>query len=559
MLENNTILEFDFSKAENKQSVWPSIFIKLTSILFLVILTSYQDPSIKVQNFQVPYQAIDLQLDLQNKVYSIVENSDLHLFQSISWKLNELVKVFYEQRDFQPVWTNDLNPNTHFNTLINLLDSAKYYGFPHDYFQLESIKSLKSEFVVSKSLESRNILELATTYSAFKFMLYLNRGIVDNKLSFDHVEFLESLPDILSMSFSQNSLRSNILALQPDLVQFKRIVNSLPNFIDLHLSIKFTTPKFIDDRMLSKALYYAGISETADFDTIEINSRAISKIQEQYNLPKYSILDSSTHQVLVSLLEYRYYQASLNLHRLRTLQNTEENFLFVNIPEFRLHIVESKQEKETFNVIVGKKETPTPVFSSNIEKVVTNPYWTVPKSIASDMIPKIRKDSTYLQRNGFYVINASEQIVDMSAIDWNSPDPLGSKYCLRQKNSPSNALGLVKFVFPNVHSVYIHDTPSRGLFNEKNRTFSHGCIRLENPDKLAQYLTDKFYSESSFDIKDMISTNNSNEINLKESVKIHIQYITCSGKENADMEFYSDIYNLDRNEISAIFPVQLEI
>jgi murein L,D-transpeptidase YcbB/YkuD len=311
--------------------------------------------------------------------------------------------------------------------------------------------------------------------------------------------------------------------------------------------------------MLAKALYYAGVSETPEIDTVEINSRAISKIQEQYNLPQYSWLDSSTHQVLVSLLEYRYYQASLNLHRLRMLQNTEENFLFVNIPEFRLHVFESKLETETFNVIVGKKETPTPVFSSNIEKVITNPYWTVPQSIACDMIPRIRRDSTYLRRNGFMVINSREEEVDVSLIDWNSENPLGTKYCLRQKNSPSNALGLVKFIFPNEHSVYIHDTPSRGLFNEKNRTFSHGCIRLENPDKLAQYLTDKFYSESSFDIKDMISKKNSNEINLEERVKIYIQYITCSGKENADMEFYSDIYNLDRGEISAIFPVQLEI
>jgi murein L,D-transpeptidase YcbB/YkuD len=282
-------------------------------------------------------------------------------------------------------------------------------------------------------------------------------------------------------------------------------------------------------------------------------------MQQKYNLPLDSVLNRPTHEVLVSLLQYRYYQACLNLNRLRALQNTDENFLFVNIPEFKLHVVESRQEKEVFNVIVGKTTTPTPVFSSNIEKVITNPYWTVPKSILNDMLHKIRKDSTYLEKNGYYVINGREQMVDMSTIDWNSSDPLGTRYYLRQKSSPSNALGLVKFIFPNEYNVYIHDTPSRGLFNQTNRTFSYGCIRLENPDKLAQYLTDKYFSEDDLNIKSIITSQQSREINLQQKVGIHIQYITCSGKENSDMEFYSDIYNLDRQEISKVFQNQLEI
>ncbi|PKP39793.1 MAG: hypothetical protein CVT98_00465 [Bacteroidetes bacterium HGW-Bacteroidetes-15] len=559
MLENKAILEFDFSGAESKHGLWKNILVKVTSIFFLVILTSYQDPSIKIQNFQVQYKSIDLQLDLQSRVYSIFNLNCEEAINDISWKLNQQVKSFYEGREFQPVWTNDFETNQFYNSFIYLLDSAKYYGFPYDYFQTEGIQSLKSEFINSKSLESRVNLELATTFSAFKFMLYLNRGILEEGDSFEHVEFMESLPSVLENALSNNSFRNEILALQPDLIQFKRIVSSLPNFIDLQLSIKFTTPKFIDESLLAKALFYAGVSESAQIDTNDNNLRAIYKLQEQFNLPKDSVLNMPTHQALVSLLQYRYYQASLNLNRLRKLQNKEENFLFVNIPEFRLHVIESKLETETFNVIVGKKETPTPVFSSNIEKVITNPYWTVPKSIANDMLPKIRKDSTYLKKNGFYVINGREQEVDMSIIDWNSPDPLGTKYWLRQKNSPSNALGLVKIIFPNEHSVYLHDTPSRGLFNEKTRTFSYGCIRLEEPDRLAQYLADKFYSESKFDIKKLISTNNSSEISLAERVKIHIQYITCSGKDNSDMEFYGDIYNLDRDEITAIFPVLLEI
>jgi murein L,D-transpeptidase YcbB/YkuD len=311
---------------------------------------------------------------------------------------------------------------------------------------------------------------------------------------------------------------------------------------------------------LAKGLYYAGITETDEIDSSDNNSLAIYKLQEKFNLPKDSVLNYPTHQFLVSLLQYRYFQACLNLHRLRVLQSNDENFLFVNIPEFRLHVIESKQEKEAFNIIVGKQETPTPTLSSNIEKVVTNPFWTVPRSIVeNEMLNKIRTDSTYLERNGFYIIDWRENKVDASNINWNSIDPLGTKYFIRQKNSNSNALGLVKFIFPNEYDVYLHDTPSKGLFKQTKRTFSHGCIRLENPDKLAQYLTDKYFSNNDLNIKKLISNNQNNEITLTEKIKIHIQYITCSGKENSDLEFYGDIYNLDKKEITAIFPDQIQL
>lgn len=558
MFENDHNIEFDFSKKKGKSILIRSILVRFTSVVFLILLTSYHSPDYSKQKFVAPYQTIDLQLGLQSSVYSLV-NEDEKNIHDIDWLINMQVKQFFDQVEFLPFWTIDYDANERFDVLSDLLDSAMYFGFPYDYFGIQTLDSLRTSFVSSKSLQSRVDFEVASTFSALKFMLFLSRGIVETDSLFQHAELIESFPSILQKTSSAQSIRTSILSLQPDCIQYKKIVNSLPHFMDLHLSIRYTTPKFIDDKHLAKALFYAGFRETAEIDTNEDNRLAIAKLQEHFSLPIDSVLNQPTHKSLASLLEYRYYQASLNLNRLRALQNNEDDFLFVNIPEFRLHVFESKQAKETFNVIVGTQETPTPVFSSSIEKVVTNPHWTVPKSIADKMIPKIRKDSTYLKRNGYMVINSREEEVDMSEIDWNSEDPLGWKYCLRQKNSPNNALGMVKFIFPNEHSVYIHDTPSRNLFSEKTRTFSHGCIRLENPDKLAQYLTDKFYAQSSFNINELISTRNSKEINLEQKVKIHIQYITCSGTDNADMVFFSDIYNLDQQDITGLFPVQLEI
>jgi len=232
-------------------------------------------------------------------------------------------------------------------------------------------------------------------------------------------------------------------------VHHRNLLKSLSYFIDLHYSVKYTTPAFIDDKLLAKSLYYAEITEIPSFDSSNVKQEALFQLQNAYGLWNDSILNVPTHEVLVSLLEYKYYLACININRLRKLKYSGENYLFVNIPEFKLHVVESNKEKETFNVIVGKKRTPTPVLSSNIEKVITNPFWTVPRSITFEMLHKIRSDSTYLERNGFFVINGQEELVNPSAIDWHSDDPLGKKYWLRQINSKYNALGQIKFIFPN--------------------------------------------------------------------------------------------------------------
>lgn len=560
MVDNNTLLELDYSCSAKPKRIWLGILVKLLSLVVLVVLTSHQSPKTEEEYSGVLYSTTDLHYELFSEVYSLNGSSGEENSSSLSSLLNSMVQAVYLKHDFHPVWTSHTEPHNHLVSLVNLIDSAKYFGFPVDYFDGHIVKSLQSEFVDSRSLESRVALELASTRSALKFMIYLSKGIVGEEFSADHLVFIETLPDLLSSSIEDKTFRNDILALQPEFAKFQRILNSLPHFIDFHQSIKYTTPKFIDDSHLAKALYYAGVAQSAELDTNDNNAKAISKLQMQFNLPLSPGISKQTHEALVSLLQYRYYQACLNLNRLRAMQNREENFLFVNIPEFKLHVIEEKRELETFNVIVGKTQTPTPVFSSKIEKVITNPYWTVPKTIANDMLDKIRKDSTYLEKNGFYVINGRGQMVDMKQIDWHSPDPLGSTYWLRQGSSPMNALGKVKIIFPNEHSVYVHDTPSRNLFSQRNRSFSYGCIRLENPDKLAQYLVDKFYSDETPSINKLVaSKEESREINLDKQVDIHIQYITCSANESNDLVFFGDIYNLDRQEISSIFANLQEI
>lgn len=556
MLNDDSIFELEYPSQSKMRRFFTLIIKHLSLIVFFILLSSYKNPTTRINSKLVFADSFHFNSLVESQIKSI-QNSNTDTLFSIHSQLNEILVKFYEAREFKPVWINNYSTNPQFTTIINLLDSAAYFGFPYDYFNAERIHVLNMNL---ENLNQKVDLELSTSYAALKFILYLKHGIVDKDTSLAFSLDLEVLPEILNNAINQNKLRGEILSVQPELVHHQNLLNSLSHFIDLHYSIKYTTPAFINDKLLAKSLYYSGLSKSPIFDSLNPKSDVLNNLQSEYHLPKDSILNVPTHEVIVSLLKFKYFQACLNLNRLRNLQNSGENYLFVNIPEYKLHVVESNENKETFNVIVGKKRTPTPVLSSNIEKVIANPYWTVPRSIVkNEMIYKIRKDSTYLQRNGFFIINNYEETVDESIIDWNEKDPLGKKYWIRQINSRSNALGQVKFIFPNNHSVYLHDTPSKRLFKNEKRTYSHGCIRLENPDKLAQYLTSKYNKEEYGDFKKLISARKRQVIDLTEQVKIHIQYITCSGSENSDMVFFNDIYNLDKKEIMEVFPDLFEI
>ncbi len=560
-MDNNELLELDYSyKKKSKRFLIAFIAYISLPILFNVF-SSYKNPTIRINNKLENYYSYHFKNNLETEIRFIARNISDNSSSILDSTLKAELIGFYQYRDFNPIWIENFGFSRNFSTLLNLLDSSAYFGFPFDYFNVQRLQELRNEIqYAAGDLQQNQVeLELTATYSAMKFILYLKNGIVERDISYNYTKEIEALPELLSSAIESNEFRNEILATQPNLVHHRNLLKSLSYYIDLHYSIKYTTPAFIDDKLLAKSLYYAEITESPFFDSSNLKVDALFGLQDQYGLRHDSVLNVPTHEKLVSLLEYKYFLACLNLNRLRNLKHSGENYLFVNIPEYKLHVVESNKAKETFNVIVGKKKTPTPVFTSNIEKVIANPYWTVPRSITFEMLHKIRKDPTYLKRKGYFVINWREEIVDESIIDWNSNDPLGKRYWLRQINNRHNALGQVKFIFPNNYSVYLHDTPSKKLFNHENRTFSHGCVRLENPDKLAQYITDKYSGKEDKNIENLISEKERHEIALSEKVKIHIQYITCTVSENSEIMFLDDIYNKDTEEIKAIFPDLLEI
>ena len=278
--------------------------------------------------------------------------------------------------------------------------------------------------------------------------------------------------------------------------------------------------------------------------------KALMEFQSDYGLTTDGILGNNTVRELNINLDDRINQITVNLERLRWLPDSlGKNYIYVNIADFSLDVVENSKKVMEMKVIVGNDQRSTPVFSDRIRYVVLNPYWTVPKTIAvEDKLPLIKKDISYLAENNYRLFKYREGSlveVDPADIEWKNIDKDNFNFIIRQDPGDNNALGRVKFLFPNKFSVYLHDTPNRGLFDHSERSFSSGCIRIEKPLELAQYLLRDNPEWTKEKIDKELQKNKEKYITLSSPFTIHLQYSTAWVGEEGKINFRKDIYGRD--------------
>jgi L,D-transpeptidase YcbB len=285
----------------------------------------------------------------------------------------------------------------------------------------------------------------------------------------------------------------------------------------------------------------------------ETMEQAVKNFQRRHNLSITGVVNGETLAALNVTADMRARQISRNLERWRRLPfDLGKRYIAVNVPDFMLEVVEDDQPVMAMKVVVGKMmaERSTPTFSAPMTYLVLNPYWNVPKTIAEkELFPLSRKNPKYFGRNNFTVRripNGTKQIPDPNAADGSMISVQTYQYLLRQGPGPKNALGRVKFMFPNPHSVYLHDTPSKDLFNRTVRAFSHGCIRVEKPIELAEYLLQGTPKGSRDSILASLKRNKEQTVWLPEPVPVHIQYWTAWVEDDGSLQFRNDIYGYDR-------------
>jgi murein L,D-transpeptidase YcbB/YkuD len=238
-----------------------------------------------------------------------------------------------------------------------------------------------------------------------------------------------------------------------------------------------------------------------------------------------------------------------NLERWRAVPDDlgARHFL-INIPEYRLYAREQGRTALEMKVIVGKPENRTPVFSDEMETVVFSPYWNIPDTIvAGETAPAVARDPRYLERQQIEIVRSTKNgvtRVDPSDVDWDDPAEL-KQLAFRQRPGAHNALGHVKFLFPNDYDVYLHDTPSDELFARSGRAFSHGCVRVEAPDALAEYVLRDMPEWTGDAIRQAMHSGIEKHVKLRQTIPVHIVYFTAGVDAEGRLQAWKDIYGLD--------------
>ena len=285
---------------------------------------------------------------------------------------------------------------------------------------------------------------------------------------------------------------------------------------------------------------------------------AVKDFQQRHGLDSDGVVGRNTLAALNITAAQKKQQLALNIARLTAFEeNDEDAYVLVNIPEFRLRYITDGQVKAKKDVVVGKPSWATPSFSDEIEKFVVNPEWRIPLSIATrEIAPKVAEDPDYLEKNNIVIRKNSfidDELVDPSTIDWASVKPYQFDHFLVKLPHDKNPLGKVKYLFPNPHAVYVHDTPYQQWFNEPVRAASHGCIRLEDPFSLAKLIAEEQGVESLMD--NVISARDLREsrtFHLTEPLPIHLVYWTAWADENGRIHFRNDIYRRDVRDTQSL-------
>ncbi len=280
--------------------------------------------------------------------------------------------------------------------------------------------------------------------------------------------------------------------------------------------------------------------------------RAVRRFQDRHALSVDGIVGRQTLAALNVPLQARIDQLRLSLERARwVLESVVPRYVAVNTAGFRAAMVREGNVVWTARVVVGRAYRQTPVFRGEMQYLVLNPTWTVPPGILrNDTLPKVKEDPDYLRRENFRVIDRNGRRVDPSSVNWRAYG--GSvPYTLRQDPGADNALGRIKFVFPNPHAVYLHDTPARNLFEQPERTFSSGCIRVEDPFRLAELLLDdpKWTRQA---LQRAVDAGNTQVVRLGEPVPVFILYFTATVDPDGTLRFYKDVYERDARLLAAL-------
>ena len=471
--------------------------------------------------------------------------------------ISRRMRSFYNTRNFQYAWFNPQGLTEQARGFWSLHDYHTTYAHDstlHDKALQKKMDNLITEDQLSVSASDKSTLntELQLTQHFIQYMMsaypegYVKRKEMERFVPFKKRNPLELADSLLKKKHKDDKYFEDLNAsygkLKEQLARYHNIAAKggfQPVTADKKsLKPGANSPSIVQIKQILHQLGDMPVADTTPVynDTLEM---AVKSFQERHGYKPDGVIGASFFKELNVPIQKRLQQILINMDRMRWLPNTpsSDNLIVVNIPEFVLHMYEGKQKVWDMVVVVGKTGHNTMMFNGDLNQIVFSPYWNVPPSIVKDeILPSLAKNPGYLESQNMEITGESGGLPE-----------------IRQRPGQGNALGKVKFLFPNSFNIYFHDTPSKSLFERDKRAFSHGCIRLAEPEKMAQYLLRNQPEWTPERIDEAMNAGEEKYVKLEKKVPVIITYYTAWVDERGRLNFRDDIYKHDDQLANKMF------
>lgn len=493
--------------------------------------------------------------------------------------LQEGIKDLYFLSPQSLLWLRQENARTLVAEALQMLESADESGLRSGDYNVPILKA-KWVYLLDKKEFSRHELALFDTALSISILRYL-ADLRDGRIKPRSVNFgfsqkndYDELVSLILAAIQHNEILQLTERVEPDFVPYRQLKQVLKHYRQLERDYLFPTILFegslkegVDDpqvKILKRKLIVQGeLNETELNGTNENNLQdstyqgavieAVKQFQRRHGLNADGVIGKKTLAALNTPFSKRIGQIELALERFRWIPrlNHDEPLIIVNIPAFQLWALESgnlnTSDSLSMKVIVGiAGKNETPVFMANLNYLEFRPYWNIPKTIIVDeILPEIQKNPDYLSQQNMELVKSFNRFAEPMEITLDSLNLLQKgKIKIRQRPGPKNSMGLVKFIFPNKYAVYLHDTPTQSLFRSERRDFSHGCVRIEQPVALAEFVLHSGKGWQSEQIRKAMYKGNGRRVMVKDSIAVLIFYSTAQ-VINGEVHFFDDIYGYD--------------
>jgi len=485
----------------------------------------------------------------------------------------------YKQKTFTPQWSSSQKWLTQGDSLLLLIENAKLFGlFPTDYHshQLSVIKKLfakdvfKDKETQDAASWARADLMLSDALISIFHDIKLGRLPTDSiTLRKDSVLTEEFISSKFNAAASGLSLEVILSTLEPKHQGYRELKEAIRDFLDKADFNPITQISFPNKNQQElRAAVAKRLFETGYIDSTftEIDSLRLTSILKRFQKDKKLAIDGKIGAQTIRMLNLsdleKFNHIAITMDRYKMLPDSlPEKFIWVNIPSYSLKLISHDTLVLSSKVVVGKPKTRTPVLTSAVSEMITYPQWTIPASIIEkEILPGLKKDTAYLRKKGYMLLNGKNEEVSPDSVNWTRYKKT-IPFKVIQGSGDDNALGVLKFNFNNNYSVYLHDTNQRSFFDNDSRALSHGCVRVQEWQKMAYYIMNNENSLSTSSklkpipvdsLTHWLEIKEKHSIPIRSKVPVFIRYFTCEVNDG-QISFFEDIYDEDKKMIELLF------